>query len=73
MKKYENKSDISGVVAYEIDEDRIRVLFKDNDTVYTYSYRSAGQQHVEIMKALAKKGIGLSTYISQHVHDKYEV
>ena len=34
--------------------------------VYKYTYDSAGEQHVERMKALAEKQKGLSTYISQH-------
>ena len=36
-----------------------------------YDYASAGRHNIEAMKALAASGKGLSTFISQHVHDAY--
>jgi macrodomain Ter protein organizer (MatP/YcbG family) len=72
MKKYRDKTGKSGVEEYDTGLDWIDVVFKKNEEVYRYTYKSAGQHHIEIMKDIAKKGIGLSTYISQHVHDKYE-
>lgn len=71
MKAYANIKGDSGVTGYEITADAILVEF-GHDTVYKYSYKSAGKAVVEKMKALAAKGRGLSTYISQKVKDKYE-
>lgn len=55
----------SGVSAYEIGKNFITVRFKRSDD-YTYSYNSAGKHAVEAMKKLARRGKGLSTYISQN-------
>jgi hypothetical protein len=72
MKRYGNKSNKSGVVAYEIRSTSIDVKFVDKEETYTYSYKRAGKEHVEEMKKLAKKGEGLATYIAQNVHDLYD-
>ena len=72
MEKYRNLSGESGVVAYQEGKDFIKVKFMGSEQVYTYSYDSAGIRHVEKMKVLARKGEGLSTYISRYVKDKYE-
>lgn len=72
MERYRNLSGKSGVVAYREDKDNIQVKFLGSEEIYTYSYRSAGIRHVEKMKTLARKGEGLSTYISRYVKDKYE-
>ena len=71
MKKYKNLSGKSGVVAYEPGTAFIKVKFIDG-SVYTYTYKSAGQEITEKMKQLAKAGKGLSTYISQTVKDKFD-
>ena len=71
MQRYKNHSGNSGVKAYEIKETAIRVQFSKGD-IYTYSYSSAGRDAVEAMKDLAKKGKGLSTYISKYLKDNYE-
>lgn len=71
MQPYGNLSGGSGVKAYEIGRDFIRVQFVD-DRIYRYSYTSAGRGRIEQMKRLAASGKGLSTYISQHVRDAYE-
>ena len=55
----------SGVTAYEIGDDFIIVQF-NYDEKYKYSYRSASEEDIETMKALALKGKGLSTFISQN-------
>jgi len=39
--------------------------------VYLYTNAVTGERHVAEMKKLAAKGKGLSTYISQHVKDRY--
>ena len=69
MKKYKGAKE-SGVSAYEIGVDWIRVQFKDG-SIYTYNYESAGRIHVETMKDLAASGKFLSTYISKYVKDNY--
>lgn len=71
MKKYRRLAGDSGVLAYQIDAEAIKVKFIDGK-VYTYSHASAGRMHVEQMKALAEAGRGLSTYISKFIRDKYE-
>lgn len=71
MKRYQNRSGNSGVVAYEAGASFIRVRFVEG-ALYTYSYQSAGKAKVERMKTLALEGKGLATYISQHVKDAYE-
>jgi hypothetical protein len=40
--------------------------------VYLYTNKSAGTAAVAEMKALAKKGTGLTTYINQHVREHYQ-
>lgn len=71
MQKYMNKGGDSGVEEYEIYEDCIKVKFKQNFKLYTYSYVSAGKEAVEIMKKLAESGEGLNEYINRYVKDKY--
>jgi hypothetical protein len=61
----------SGVSHYAIATDAIHVQFHD-DRVYVYSNGKPGSEHVAAMKQLARRGTGLSTYISQRVHDSYE-
>jgi hypothetical protein len=71
MERYKNLSGHSGVVAYEIESDAIRVAFKDG-CVYVYTYASAGVSRIETMKGLARVGRGLSTYIARNVREAYE-
>ncbi|SPC11734.1 hypothetical protein [Cupriavidus taiwanensis] len=66
MQPYRNLSGESGVVAYELGPEHIRIRF-DNGNVYTYDYRRPGRRHVEQMKRLATAGRGLCSYISQEV------
>lgn len=72
MKRYRNLSGDSGVVAYEIGRDWIRVKFRKKEVIYTYTYARPGAPHVEAMKRLAIAGRGLCTYISQNVREAYE-
>lgn len=72
MQRYRRLSGESGVVAYDIGEREIAVEFVDGK-VYTYSYASSGQAHVEQMKLLAQAGQGLCGYISKYVRDNYAV
>lgn len=71
MQRYLKLSGDSGVAGYKIGADYILVQFHTGKS-YRYSYRRAGRQHVERMKVLAVAGRGLSTYISRHVHDRYD-
>ncbi|MEO6849887.1 MAG: hypothetical protein ABI203_01895 [Mucilaginibacter sp.] len=71
MLKYGNDDHATGVVAYYTASDSIIVKFREKG-YYKYTTKSAGTTAIRKMKALAKQGRGLSTYISQHIHDKYE-
>jgi len=70
MQRYANRSGQSGVVAYELGADAITVKFTGGDR-YLYTQDSAGAVHIARMRELAENGRGLSTYISQHVRDRY--
>jgi len=63
MENYGNLGGDSGVVAYEIGPESIKVKFRDG-WIYEYSYRSAGQINVERMKSLARVGQGLNSFIN---------
>ena len=70
MERYRNLAGSSGVVAYEIGPDFIRVQFIGGE-IYLYTYESTGAYAVEQMKTLAGQGKGLSTFISRTVQDAY--
>lgn len=70
LRRYHNRGRNSGVSAYETGEDYIKVEFVDGD-LYLYTDDSAGHDAVARMKQLATRGEGLSTFISQHVRDRY--
>jgi len=70
MRPYRNLGDDSQVLAFEIGDDHIKVMFKDG--IYTYSNFSAGQENIEKMKTLALHGRGLNTFINDYVKDGYE-
>ena len=72
MERYRNIGGDSGVSAYEIGTDFIRVKFSGTSRTYTYSYRKAGNYHVENMKNLARNGNGLNSYINRHVKNLYD-
>jgi len=71
MHRYKNLGGESGVVAYDIDAGQIIVQFRNGDR-YLYTEDSAGAANIAKMQELAKAGRGLSSFISQHVHDRYE-
>lgn len=60
----------SGVAAYEVGADFIRVQFRDG-SVYLYTNNSAGAQNISNMKRLAASGDGLNAYINRHVRNGY--
>ena len=70
MQRYGNASRESGVVAYDIDAGQIIVQFRNGDR-YLYTEDSAGAANIAKMQELARAGRGLSSFISQHVHDRY--
>lgn len=71
MDAYQNKSGVSGIVAYEIGRDFIKVKFEKNNCVYLYNYQRPGARHVDEMKKRATDGIGLATYIGKYVNQNY--
>jgi len=70
MQPYKNLGGGSGVKAYEIGNDSIQVMFSDN-SVYLYTYLSAGRSNIEQMKALARSGLGLNSFIDREVRKQY--
>ena len=72
MMRYANRTGRSNVSSYEIGEDYIKVKFKGNVCVYTYSHRRAGVRHVENLKILAQRGYGLNSYIKRKVNSLYD-
>ena len=70
MQRYGNQNRESGVVAYDIDAGQIIVQFRNGDR-YLYTEDSAGAANIARMQELARAGRGLSSFISQHVHDRY--
>ena len=71
MTNYNNLSGESGIIAYEIGSDFIRIQFADHG-IYLYTEASTGAEHIAKMKEMAIKGRGLNTYINQHVRGNYE-
>ncbi len=70
MDTYKNLGGNSGVDAYEIGPDFIKVQFSDG-SVYMYTYASAGPGNIEQMKQLAINGQGLNSFISTTVRNDY--
>lgn len=70
MERYKNIDGDSGVVAYEVGADFIRVEF-NNNSVYLYTNASAGLQNIEQMKRLAAAGEGLNAFIIKNVRKRY--
>jgi hypothetical protein len=70
FRRYANLSGHSGVVGYALVGAGIAVRFVDG-SVYLYDRDCPGQLHVARMKALARAGSGLATYISRRVGRRY--
>jgi hypothetical protein len=70
MERYEAQGRETGVVAYETGRGSITVKFAGGEK-YLYTDKSAGAKNIALMQKLARDGRGLSTFISQHVHDRY--
>jgi hypothetical protein len=58
------------VVAYDEGDYGIILQFVDGST-YLYTQASAGLERINMMKALAKAGRGLTTYVNKHVSGNY--
>ena len=71
MEHYKNTGGESGVAAYEIGSDYIKVKFSDG-SIYHYTYLSAGSENIEHMKLLARGGNGLNAFINSTVRKNYE-
>lgn len=65
MQPYNDKDGDSNVDAFEVGDDCISVRFLDGST-YTYTFLSAGTNHVENMKRLASERDGLNAYINKY-------
>lgn len=72
MQRYLNLGGNSNIEGYEIGDNYISVKFHGTSKIYTYSYASAGEEHVENMKMLARQGSGLNSYIMRNVRNNYE-
>lgn len=70
MNRYKDIDGDSGISAYEVGTDFIRVQFNSGQ-VYRWTYASAGRQHIESMKILAARGDGLNAYINRFVQRMY--
>jgi len=70
MERYKNLNGNSGVVAFEIGVQDIKIKFHDG-SIYLYDYSIPGSDAVEKLKELARKGYGLSGYISTFVRERY--
>jgi hypothetical protein len=70
METYKDIDGDSGVTAYEIGPDFIRVQFSTG-AVYLYTYSSSGAHNIERMKQLAKSGDGLNAFINTNVRKAY--
>lgn len=73
MKSYLNRSRKSNVEAYEIGAAYIKVTFNSGSIRnYLYTYDSTGQENVEKMKQLAESGLGLNSFISKTIRNRYK-
>lgn len=70
MEEYKNRGGDSGVISFEISDDSITVQFRDK-SLYLYNYIRPGKNDVDHMKALARAGKGLNSYISRIVRKNF--
>jgi len=67
MEPYANHGGDSGVAAFEIGSDFIKVQFTTG-SVYLYTYASCGQHNCETTKSFARNGHGLNAFIKRFVN-----
>ncbi len=70
MKPYRHQAGNTGISGFHVKPDSIAIQFKDG-SIYLYDSRRPGKKHVEAMKELARAGKGLTTYVNQHVRERY--
>ncbi len=70
MERYKNIGHDSGLAAYEVGDDFIKVEFDDR-SLYLYTYGSAGRPNIEEMKKVAVSGRGLNCFINKNVRKDY--
>jgi hypothetical protein len=70
MQRYAQLSGDTGVVAFEYGPDSITIRFADG-SLYLYTHESTGPAKITRMKRLAADGVGLTTFINQHVRQAY--
>lgn len=70
MEPYKNLSGTSGVNAFELHDTSIHVRFR-NGATYQYTDKLPGSLEVLRMKTLARRGLGLNTFINRHVRKNY--
>jgi len=72
MTPYRNLGENSNIVAYEITENTIQVIFRRGRyRNYLYDSVRPGSAAVEKMKILAEQGRGLNAYISSVIKGRY--
>ena len=71
LRLYGNKSGTSGILAFEISDSAIMIIFHEKlagkHVAYWYDYEDPGEEHVEEMKRLAMLGKGLASYKNKNV------
>jgi hypothetical protein len=70
MQLYKNASGGSGVTHDELYPSSLTLRFRNGD-IYLYDQQRPGPNHVARMQTLARRGQGLSTYVSQYVRNNY--
>jgi hypothetical protein len=70
MERYAARSGNAGVRSFEVRGKAIVVEFNDGRR-YLYNALRPGVRHVKEMVRLAHAGLGLTTYINQHVRENY--
>lgn len=70
METYKNLGGNSGISAYSVTDDSIKVLFKDGG-LYLYNTSRPGRAYVDRMKVLAQSGRGLNSLISSVIRKNY--
>lgn len=71
LNRYKDISGGGGITGYQFVPNGIILQFKHKD-LYLYDNSKPGENHVQQMKILAKKGKGLTTYVNQHVRENYK-
>lgn len=69
MHHYKNKGGNSSILFYKSGHHYITLIFSDY-SVYRYTKNSVGEKNLNKMKKLAKKGVGLNSFISRN-HPPY--